>query len=88
MTDAADFPPAVRKLIPISVEAMVWAALRADPAQSVRTIGRSIGVPKTEVHRAVHRLIDAGLIRCEVPGARRRAARYFVSDSPMERVAS
>jgi hypothetical protein len=53
MTDAADFPPAVRAMIPISVEAMVWAALKADPVQSIRTIGRRIGVPKTYVHLAV-----------------------------------
>ncbi len=87
MTDAADFPPAVRALIPISVEAMVWAALKADPVQSIRTIGRRIGVPKTYVHLAVRRLIDAGLVRCEIPGDGTRPARYIVSDQPMERIA-
>jgi DNA-binding MarR family transcriptional regulator len=87
MTDAADFPPAVRALIPISVEAMVWAALRSDPVQSVRSIGRRIGVSKTHVHLAVRRLIDAGLVRCETPGDGKRPARYIVSDKPMERVA-
>jgi DNA-binding MarR family transcriptional regulator len=85
LTDVADLPPAVRALVPISTEAQVWWALRSDPEQSVRALGRLLGVPKTQVHEALRRLIDEGLVQCEVPSAAMRPPRYRVSDKPMER---
>jgi DNA-binding MarR family transcriptional regulator len=85
LTDVADLPPAVRALVPISNEAQVWYALRIDPEQSVRGLGRRLGIPKSYVHLAVRRLIAEGLLQCEIPGSGGRPPRYRVSDKPMER---
>jgi len=86
ITDVADFPPAIRALFRVPVEAKVWAALRGRPDVSVRQLGRELGYSEYTIWNALTRLAEVGHLRREPTGPNRRI-RYHAIDPSEQRIA-